>query len=61
MHRIELQTILPTGEYDKTQSINPGANGVGFDPYWAATWFITPNLPSVRAPGKVSIQITTCL
>ena len=42
VHRIELQTILPTGEYDETRSINPGANVVSFNPYWAATWFITP-------------------
>ncbi len=42
VHRIELQTILPTGEYDETRSINPGANVISFNPYWAATWFITP-------------------
>ena len=42
VHRIELQTILPTGDYDKTSSINPGNNVVSLDPYWAATWFITP-------------------
>jgi len=42
MHRIELQTILPTGEWDETRSINPGANVVSLNPYWAATWFITP-------------------
>ncbi len=42
VHRIELQTILPTGDYDETRSINPGANVISLDPYWAATWFITP-------------------
>ena len=42
VHRIELQTILPTGEYDETRSINPGANAMSFNPYWAATWFATP-------------------
>lgn len=42
VHRFELQTILPTGDYDETYSINPGANAVSLDPYWAATWFITP-------------------
>lgn len=42
VHRFELQTILPTGDYDETRSINPGANVVSLDPYWAATWFITP-------------------
>jgi hypothetical protein len=41
-HRIELQTILPTGDYDETRNINPGANVVSLNPYWAATWFITP-------------------
>lgn len=42
VHRIELQTILPTGEYDETRNINPGANVVSLNPYWAATWFLTP-------------------
>lgn len=41
-HRLELQTILPTGDYDDARAINPGANVVSLDPYWAATWFITP-------------------
>lgn len=42
MQRIELQTIVPTGEYDETRSLNPGANVVSLNPYWAATWFATP-------------------
>jgi hypothetical protein len=42
MHRIELQTILPTGDYDEKTAINPGANVISLDPYWAATWFATP-------------------
>lgn len=41
-HRFELQTILPTGDYDATRSINPGANVISLNPYWAATWFISP-------------------
>ena len=41
-HRFELQVILPTGDYEETRAINPGANVVSLDPYWAATWFITP-------------------
>lgn len=41
-HRVELQTILPTGDYDETRNINPGANVVSLNPYWSATWFITP-------------------
>jgi anthranilate 1,2-dioxygenase (deaminating, decarboxylating) large subunit len=42
MHRIELQTILPTGDYDRKKAINPSYNAVSFNPYWAATWFVTP-------------------
>ena len=42
VHRIELQTILPTGDYDHSRNVNPGNNAVCLDPYWAATWFITP-------------------
>ncbi len=42
IHRFELQVILPSGEYDPTRSINPGANVVSLNPYWSATWFITP-------------------
>ena len=42
VHRIELQTILPTGDYDEKYSINPGGNVVSFNPYWSATWFVTP-------------------
>lgn len=42
VHRFELQVILPTGEYDEQYSINPGNNVVSLDPYWSATWFITP-------------------
>jgi len=42
LHRIELQVILPTGDYDEHKAINPGNNVLSLDPYWAATWFVTP-------------------
>lgn len=45
MHRIELQVLLPTGEYDETDpDLDIGSNVVSLNPYWAATWFITPKL-----------------
>jgi len=44
LNRIELQTILPTGEYDKNKALNPGSNHYSFDPYWAATLFLGPRV-----------------
>lgn len=42
MHRIELQFLIPTGEYDRDVALNAGSNVFSFNPYWAATWFIQP-------------------
>jgi hypothetical protein len=42
MHRIELQTVWPTGDYDRTKGLNIASNYFSFNPYWAATYFVTP-------------------
>lgn len=42
MTRVEFQCITPTGKYDPTCNLNPGANFFSFDPYWSGTLFITP-------------------
>nr|BAG30825.1 hypothetical protein [Neptuniibacter sp. CAR-SF] len=41
-HRLELQFILPTGKYDKSNTINPGSNHWSFNPYWAGTYWVSP-------------------
>lgn len=44
MHRIELQTVLPTGSYDSSKVLNQGSNHWSFDPYWAGTLFLGPKV-----------------
>lgn len=44
LHRFELDVFVPTGHYDKKYTINPGANLWTIEPYYAFTWFLTPQL-----------------
>jgi len=53
VHRVELQTIWPTGKYDNEKALNPGSNYFSFDPYWAFTWFFMPK-------AEVSARIHYC-
>jgi anthranilate 1,2-dioxygenase (deaminating, decarboxylating) large subunit len=42
LHRFEFDVSMPTGQYDKAYSLNPGSNLWVIEPYYAFTWFITP-------------------
>jgi anthranilate 1,2-dioxygenase (deaminating, decarboxylating) large subunit len=41
IHRLELDIVMPTGQYDNKYLINPGSNIWTFEPYYAFTWFLT--------------------
>ena len=41
IHRLELDIVMPTGQYDSKYLINPGSNIWTFEPYYAFTWFLT--------------------
>jgi hypothetical protein len=42
VQRLEAAVIAPTGAYDPAKSVNPGSNFWSFNPYWAATAWMSP-------------------
>ncbi len=44
VHRFELQSLVPTGRYDNRYMANPSANFYSFNPYWAATLYLSRRL-----------------
>src|SRR5512145_400197 len=44
LQRVELDFSLPTGQYDKDYIVNPGSNLWVVEPYYAFSWFLTPQL-----------------
>ena len=44
MHRIEFQTLWPTGDYSNAKGLTQSSHFFSFNPYWAGTYFISPKL-----------------
>ena len=44
VQRVELDFSMPTGQYGKEYALNPGSNLWVIEPYYAFTWFLTPQL-----------------
>lgn len=44
VNNLELQFILPTGEYDSSKTINPSSNHWSFNPFWAGTAWLKPEM-----------------